>query len=363
MDARDTSDQIGEEAVAWYVENLDTDGAAYRRHAFLAWLKRSPRHVQAYLEVATVSRDVAALVRDMPLHAEAVAAKSGASRGNVVALADWRRTGAPSPEAGSASMRQAAADVVTVQAQTPVPGRYARALRRATALVACLAVLAVGWLAVPRTEELSTDIGEQRLLVLADATRLHLDADSRVRVRIGWLRREIELLEGRAGFVVAPDHRPFLVQADGLLIEDIGTTFDVMVQPSGTRVSVVEGRVQVWQRQARGDGAPLADLAAGEVARIMREDGRVRLTRDDAATMLDWLEGWIEFDGDRLDDVVARFNRFHHEQIRIVDAPAGRVRISGRLRHRDLGDLVEFLAREEALRVSRTGDEVVIRSR
>lgn len=345
------NERIGEQAVAWYVENLDAGMAEDRRQAFLTWLKQSPRHVQAYLDISVVGKDVAVLAQRMQPREDE---NHGAGCvENVVVLDDWRRSGP--------AICDAPPTPLPVQAR-PVARRYPRVLRQVAGLATFL-LLAGGWLGWPQTQELSSGIGEQRLLILADNTRLHLDANSRVRMRIGWIRREIELLEGHSAFVVAEDWRPFLVQADGLRIKDIGTTFDVMLQPSGTRVSVAEGRVQVWKDARTGVGQLLADLSAGDVVDIARVGGGVRLSQQDTGTMLDWLEGKIEFHDERLEDVVARFNRFHPTPILIADERAAGLRVSGRLHHGDLSDLLEFLTREDALQVSRGTDGVTIRSR
>lgn len=85
--------------------------------------------------------------------------------------------------------------------------------------------------------EKSTLAGQVMHLHLKDGTLVHLAPGSKIRYR----NREI-ILEGEAFFEVKQDaHKPFTVTAGKLLINVLGTRFNV----SDTAVSLVDGKVQV----------------------------------------------------------------------------------------------------------------------
>ncbi len=138
-----------------------------------------------------------------------------------------------------------------------------RAPRHATAARAggwrrpASAVLAAGllpWM-MPSEQIHGTGHAELRDLVLPDQTQVRLNADSRLRVRMGWFGRQVELLQGEATFDIARDRRPFEVEVNGLEIRDIGTVFDVSRRLQSTRIGVVSGEVEVW-RPGRGRPPP-----------------------------------------------------------------------------------------------------------
>ncbi|MGB0401243.1 FecR family protein, partial [Stenotrophomonas sp.] len=217
-------DTIACEAMDWFLRNREGVLDEAERVAFLDWMKRSPEHVRAYMHALALHRQVAEALQS-PLLEEA-----------------------PVPQ------RQAAAKVVPLfgsasAAPHAAPQRH-RTRRWVMAAAACIALLGVGL--VPQlmpTEQLySADHGELRDLVLPDRTQVRLNADSQLRVRMGWFSRKAELLQGEATFDIARDRRPFEVQVNGLQIRDIGTVFDVSRRLQGTRIGVVYGEVEVWSQ-------------------------------------------------------------------------------------------------------------------
>ena len=93
---------------------------------------------------------------------------------------------------------------------------------------ASLAVIVIGGWMLDQRPTYRTALGEQRLVTLADGSRLRLNTDSAVRVRLGSGLRRVELLRGEAFFEVAHDAaRPFIVSADGARVRAVGTKFDV----------------------------------------------------------------------------------------------------------------------------------------
>lgn len=162
------------------------------RIAFLDWMKRSPEHVRAYMHALALHRQVGEALQS------------------------------PLPEEAPAPPRQAAAKVVPLFDSAPA-APHAAPLRRRTrgwvmAAAACIALLGVGLVPqlIPTEQLYSADHGELRDLVLPDRTQVRLNADSRLRVRMGWFSRKAELLQGEATFDIARDRRPFEVQVNGL---------------------------------------------------------------------------------------------------------------------------------------------------
>ncbi len=217
-------DTIACEAMDWFLRNREGALDEAGRLAFLDWMKRSPEHVRAYMHALALHRQVGEALQS------------------------------PLPDDAAVPPRQVAAKVVplfgSVHAPPRAVPRRGRARWWAAAAAACITLLGVGLVPqVMPTEQLySAGQGELRDLVLPDQTQVRLNADSRLRVRMGWFSRKVELLQGEATFDIARDRRPFEVAVNGSEIRDIGTVFDVSRRLQSTRIGVVSGEVEVWSQ-------------------------------------------------------------------------------------------------------------------
>jgi transmembrane sensor len=62
--------QISDEAAEWFVEFRTGDMNAASRQQFDAWLRSSPEHLRAYLEIAAIWNESHALTAQSSPHAE-----------------------------------------------------------------------------------------------------------------------------------------------------------------------------------------------------------------------------------------------------------------------------------------------------
>ncbi|HEL4832307.1 TPA: FecR domain-containing protein [Stenotrophomonas maltophilia] len=328
---------IASEAMDWFQRNREGVLGEAERVALLDWMKRSPEHVRAYMHALALHRQVGEALQS--------------------ALA----------EEASVPPQQAAAKVVPLFGHAQAPLRSAPRSRRTrwwvAAAAACIALLGVGL--VPQlmpTEQLySAGHGEIRDLVLPDQTQVRLNADSRLRVRMGGFSRRVELLQGEATFDIAQDRRPFEVQVNGLQIRDIGTVFDVSRRLQGTRIGVVSGEVEVWSHGA--DARRLAQLVKGQVVQVDARSHAVESLDVPLSMLLDWQQRKVSFLDERLDEVAAAFNRHNQVQVRVLDEGAASARLSGSLDAHRIGALQAFLERDPRFVVRREGDTVRVGSR
>lgn len=173
------------------------------------------------------------------------------------------------------------------------------------------------------TERYENPHGTRSSIRLADGSRVDLNSDSVVEVHLTSSRRAIKLLKGQAWFDVAPDNRPFLVQAAGRTIRDIGTSFDVRLMDRSVQVAVSEGRVAVATART-----PPTEIGAGQRL-ISRPDGGVQIQSWDVAALGDWRFGRVQFSGTSLDEAVAEMNRYVERPIRIGDPSLEDLKVSG----------------------------------
>lgn len=205
----------------------------------------------------------------------------------------------------------------------------------------------------------STGLGEHSLVVLDDGTRVSLNTDSRVRVKMGNERRTVDVERGEAYFEVAKDaRRPFVVRAGRSEVVAVGTVFSVRLGTGGAKpdaavaVTLIEGVVTV--QATRGSGQPAAKLLVlqpGERVRMVGGDGAggsvlsEQVDRPRLEPLVAWKRGEAVFDDVPLSDAIAELNRYNRIPVVIVGDPTiGKLRISGVYR---TGDTAGF-ARDAA---------------
>ncbi len=214
--------------------------------------------------------------------------------------------------------------------------------RRAPVLgaVALAAVLAVAGAFVTLNlarPSYSTGVGEQRLVVLPDGSRLRLNTDSRVRVIFSRSERRILLARGEAFFEVTHDTaRPFVVDAGNAAVRAVGTKFDVRRDPQAVNVTLVEGVVRV-----RRDAEPRTWTLSPNQQLTIPTSGAVAPRTADAAVVTSWTAGRLIFHETALSEAIAEVNRYGVHKIELdADAVAGR-KINGVF---DVGDTDAFVA-------------------
>ncbi|WP_185826621.1 FecR domain-containing protein [Xanthomonas sp. SI] len=323
---------------------------ATQQAQLMDWLTASPLHLREYMAVLRVAGELGEAMRGMDLDVDALLdadrrADTNAAPRNVIALPLPQRPQRPAPQIPHTKDRRA----------------RLRGWGMGLAAALCGVAVLAGW-AWPRTETYSTAHGEQRSVQLADRSVVHLNAQSALRATMTPWSRRLQLLHGQASFVVAPDRRPLQVLAGVLRVEDIGTTFDIALYRQQARIEVAEGRVHVW-RADRPRQPMLADLRAGQSARIDDASGTVELASEDVAAMHAWWQRRIVFRDEPLANVAEDFNRLNRTRLLIDDAAAGAMRLTGNLRGDDIASLRAFLADQPTLRVTASADGIRVGSR
>jgi len=229
-------------------------------------------------------------------------------------------------------------------------GRRERASRadrhRGYAAVAATLVIAAGALALlqlgpgPVQEQvLGTSVGERRVFVLADGSRVSLDANARVTTRFSRHRRDLTLTSGQARFQAAHDvDRPFIVRVAGEDVRAVGTDFNIDLTSSRMAVTLISGRVAVSPSQPQGwldtfwtrpPGRDAIQLDPGDQA-IKPRGGQAVVSRNVAVQdAVAWQTGLLTLDNVTLQDAVERMNRYSARPIRIADSALAAKRIGG----------------------------------
>jgi transmembrane sensor len=251
----------------------------------------------------------------------------------------------------------------------------------ASVAVAAMSVaLTLGWWMSEGARTYRTGRGEQKTLRLDDGSVLQLNTLSRARVAFTGHARVIDL-QGEGLFTVAHDaSRPFLVRTRGATARAIGTRFNVYEQGRVTKISVVEGVVQVSPTtsgesgiraetgaQPSNDGSlPTSsralDISAGEEARVAA-GAATKAQLPNVAVAVAWQNRALVFERAKLADVALEFNRYNESQFRIDAAVGESNHLSGTFDAGHPQSLLLWLQSRSDLKVTRQGDVFLVESR
>jgi transmembrane sensor len=278
----------------------------------------------------------------------------------------------------AAGVNRAAVARAAAASAPEVAGRAGRlkpwpvAAALAAAVLAGVLVLGPGW----DSDSYDTGVGEQRIVMLQDGTRMSLNTSTRVRVELGSSRRTVEVLGGEALFEVAKDaSRPFVVRAAGSEVTATGTAFVVRYTPAiegrqeALDITLVEGRVVV-RGAAEGSPStefvPAVEMVPGQRLRLARrlrgpvgEVSAPQVDRPPVDQLLAWKRGEAVFDDVSLPEAVAEMNRYSSAPISLAGGDALRgLRVSGVFKTGDNTSLARAVARLHGLQVRELRDRL-----
>jgi transmembrane sensor len=367
------NNQIYEEASEWFVECRAGDLDDKTRKAFDTWLRKSPEHMSAYLELSAIWNEGRLLDPQGKFDQNTLIAEAVADHDNVI---DWSGT------------RNDFDVPAAALAPAPAQREHRRFSRwRFAAIAASLALAATAALFYVQTLQAptyATAIGEQRSLALMDGSTVELNSRSKLVVRYTAQGRNVELLQGQALFRVAKDaSRPFIVKTGATLVRAVGTEFDVYQKRDGTVVTVVEGRVAIvtdhalpWPDAAtsatdesRRSNLEFPTVPKGQIGNILVAAGE-QLTvtpkliqiaeHPNIATATAWTQRQLVFESASLADVADEFNRYNDRQLIVADPKLETFHVSGVFSSTDPASLIRFLRARPELKILETESQIRI---
>jgi transmembrane sensor len=332
--------EIAAEAAVWLARLHGPSRTPQMEQEFRAWQASSPAHREAFERCTDVWQDI--------------------------------------PRIGLATVYESAASGRAAPARS-VKGWREAAWRWGTASVvagaaAVAAVLVLNW----RSENaFTTQVGEQRLVVLEDGSRMLLNTDTRVRVNFVAAQRTVEVRNGEAFFEVAKDaRRPFVVRIAGSEVVAVGTAFSVRYAP-GSRagdelaVTLIEGQVNVRPAAHKNSAALAPDrpvaMKAGERLLLDRQARNpaasvvAHVDRPNVDHVMAWKRSEAMFDDTPLMDAVSEMNRYNRTPIVLLDGleSAGFL-ISGLYRTSDAAGFANAVAALHGLKVQEEPGRLVL---
>ena len=355
MTIMDKEDEIKTAARQWLLRLSLESPTEQERTQFAAWCVQDPRHAAAYRRFESIWQDAAMLKELEPL------ARVPSTQGSW-----WQRLRA---------------------SLATYPLRWGAS----ASLTAAIAALGVWNLLTPA--DYTNGIAQVREIHLSDGSEITLGASSSLAVAFRHHERRVTLTSGVAFFSVVKDpSRPFVVVVGNEEIRDLGTKFEVRREPTGMRVAVVEGTVEVMpvprratapDREARPsarlsrkitlasserirDQAPTAPILltgnGSSGARILTAGREITIGPNGlipapqvmpAVEPAAWRYGRLVYVDTPLKDIIADANRYSRQPIEIADPRVANVRVSVTYPSDQIQQMVSALARSLSLKVER----------
>ncbi len=208
-----------------------------------------------------------------------------------------------------------------------------------------------------------TVVGEQKVQILEDGSRLTLNTNSRVDVDYTKARRVVSILRGEVNFEVAENkERPFVVYAGEGLVWAVGTAFNVRLVAGRVDVIVTEGTVKVFTGIKPDSPEPdlFVDLAAavpehidpnesllkaGEGLQYSQVVGVVAPVEvEQIEKKLAWHKGALVFKGETLTEALEEISRYTDKKLVIVDPSIAGIHVGGHYKTNDIDKLLFALS-------------------
>lgn len=208
--------------------------------------------------------------------------------------------------------------------------------------IAAIVLLVVGagtltWLAYSKQKKINTLYAEVKQLELPDHSKITLNANSEIRYAQKWNTtkpREV-WLTGEAYFEVNHLHKGaepvkpgerFIVHANGVDIEVLGTTFNVNNRHDVSKIALTSGSIEL---KFEDDKYPAMIMKPGDVVRYAKDSLTVESEDAKSAAATSWKEHRWEFDNASLKDVLQLLKDNYGLDAQVEDEKLWSKKISG----------------------------------
>ena len=323
-------DEIDTQASDWFALVALGSPTTDQQRALQQWQEKDPAHQAAYSDIETIWQNMA----DLP--AEAFSAERGALE-NVLPF-DSNKDKTPTCEKSPPKS--------TVAVSTKPFLKFAPFAAAAVVIFSVCISFSVLLFKPSEAQQYITGIGELENITLDDGTHIYLSAQSEIDVHLSSKQRRITFKRGEAYFDVATQLRddgskiPFLIHVDDIVVEVVGTAFEVKKQDDKTSVTVVEGIVEVHSSNADAH----ASLTSGQRVAVVGPSRKLKVMKDiGIESIASWRSGRLTYLDATLGDVISDAQRFHPGNISLTDKSLSSLRVTTSFGIDEIPDLAKIL--------------------
>lgn len=205
---------------------------------------------------------------------------------------------------------------------------------------------------------ISTPKGGQYQVILADGSKVWLNAASSLRFPTSFTGKERKVeLTGEGYFEVAKNAAmPFRVSVNDILVEVLGTQFDVNAYEDENAVmaTLVEGNVRV----TKGHAVQL--LAPRQQAQINPNGQIVWHKNVDTDAVVAWKNGRFEFNGNTIESIMRQVARWYNVEIEYKGPVPADNFMGGTSRQENVSELLKILEQTQSVRFRIEGKKIIV---
>ena len=192
---------------------------------------------------------------------------------------------------------------------------------------------------------LKVPYGKRFDVVLSDGTTVYLNSGTELKYPVSFLTkgtREV-FVEGEAYFDVNPDsERPFIVNAEALNVEVLGTEFNVLAYPEDgmTDVVLVEGRVGLYADETKSEKTTV--LTPGQKGSFDKSEENVFTERVNTTVYTAWRTGELVYRNLPFKNIARKLERHYNINIRLHNEELGEEPFSASFTNKTLEEVLSY---------------------
>lgn len=243
------------------------------------------------------------------------------------------------------------------------------------------------WMTISDRTVYETAVGEHSIVSFSDGTQVRLNSNTLIRVKYTDYKRLFALERGEIHIEVAHDEaRPLTVSSAGIVIQAVGTAFNVEINSDqNIELLVTDGKVLVGVDQSiQPQSIFLADSGNSESQTrssvLVSKGEKITLgsTFDDAndgvgaveknaaediEVKLSWRQGNLIFRGESLGEATTEISRYTSVEFIFLDDNLKKLRIAGLFKIGDVNGFLRSLRDNFNISYQRVGERKIILSR
>lgn len=246
--------------------------------------------------------------------------------------------------------------------------RFLRQIGRYAA-VACI-ILAVGsgayYAGVKRpADDANTEVtmsvsnGQKADIILADGTKVYINSDSRIVYDNTYNKKtRMVSLEGEAYFEVAKDkEKPFIVKANGINVQALGTSFNIGAHKDDKSVAVIliSGKVKV------DDGRHEAYMKPNERLVCNLTNGQFEKSElHPNASYLLWRSNELAFYGESFEEICTMLTRMYNCKFIFKNEKVKQYTYHGIIKNSSLNNVLEYISQAGGINYKIKSDNTIV---
>lgn len=200
------------------------------------------------------------------------------------------------------------------------------------------------------TSDYSTQTAELREVKLPDGSKILLNTNSAISVDYDESVRKIILHHGQVHFSVAKDNiRPFFVDVGGLLVQSLGTTFQINKDNSNSiTIAVQEHAVSVVGNHRNGVRVQEGQQLSHQLGSTLDQPESIDLMQATA-----WQQQRLIINDQPLGDLIKELERYRNGRIFLSDKHLEKLRITGVFSLKNTDAVIESICKVLNLKETR----------